>query len=212
VLKQCGKCGFVYLENPPEYEELETDFAWERIGKERQERVYRQSPVRTGASRTARMLRDRLVSRADPLVRRVGRWFPPGPVVDIGCGKGDKLASLPERFELVGIEISQEQARVARERLAARGVVITLGAAGMVAAGEDGDPVLIPAAPEARVTDPTGAGDTVAAAVTAGLLGGGSILESALLGELAARLVIRQLGVAVAGTADILAEAGAGDG
>ena len=124
VLKQCGECAFVYLENPPEYEELETDFAWERVGKERQERVYRQSPVRTGASRTARMLRDRLVSRADPLVRRVERWFPAGPVVDIGCGKGDKLASLPERFELVGIEISQEQARVARERLAARGGVV----------------------------------------------------------------------------------------
>ena len=99
-----------------------------------------------------------------------------------------------------------------RERLEAQGVVITLGAAGMVAAAADADPVLIPATPQARVTDPTGAGDTVAAAVTTGLLGGASILESALLGELAARLVIRQLGVAVAGTEDILAEAGAGDG
>ena len=124
LLKQCGECGFVYLENPPVYEELETDFAWERIGKEREDRVYRQSPVRTGASRTARMLRDRFVSRADPLVRRVERWFPAGPVVDIGCGKGDKLAALPDRFELVGIEISQEQARVARERLAVRGGVV----------------------------------------------------------------------------------------
>ena len=120
VLKQCGACAFVYLENPPEYEELEADFAWERIGKERRERVYRQHPVKSRASRTARMLRARLVVRADPLVVRAGRWFPAGPVVDIGCGKGDKLASMPARFDLVGIEISRNQARMARERLAAR--------------------------------------------------------------------------------------------
>ena len=124
VLKQCRECGFVYLENPPAYEELETDLAWEKIGSERNERVYQKSPVKSWASRTARTLRARLVVRADPLVRRVEQWVPAGPVVDIGCGKGDKLTSLPERFELVGIEISQEQARIARERLAPRGGVV----------------------------------------------------------------------------------------
>ncbi len=115
-------------------------------------------------------------------------------------------------YALSSPELACRGAAELRERLEARGVVITLGAAGMVAAAADADPVLIPAAPQARVTDPTGAGDTVAAAVTTGLLGGGSILESALLGELAARLVIRRLGVAVAGTEDILAEAGSRDG
>ena len=125
VLKQCAACAFVYLENPPAYEELETDLAWERVGKkERQERVYQRSPARSMASRAVRMLRSRLSAPANPLTRRVERWFPAGPVVDIGCGRGDKLASLPERFELVGIEISQERAREARERLAARGGVV----------------------------------------------------------------------------------------
>ena len=124
LLKQCEECAFVYLENPPAYEDLKTDLAWERVGKEREERVYQQSRVRSGASRTMRSLRTRLVARADPLVGRVERWFPVGPVVDIGCGKGDKLASLPERFDVVGIEISQERARMARERLVARGGVV----------------------------------------------------------------------------------------
>ena len=125
VLKQCRECAFVYLENPPAYEELETDLAWERVGKqERQERVYVRNPVRSAASRTVRMLRARLAFRNDPLMRRVERWFPAGPVVDIGCGKGDKLALLPERFEPVGIEISQERARTAREALASRGGVV----------------------------------------------------------------------------------------
>ena len=124
VLKQCAECAFVYLENPPSYEDLETELAWEKVGKERNERVYLQSRVRSGASRAARMLRARLVSRANPLTRRVQRWFPAGPVVDIGCGRGDKLVSLPERFRLVGIEISQERAREARQRLSARGGVV----------------------------------------------------------------------------------------
>ncbi|MDE0054798.1 MAG: class I SAM-dependent methyltransferase [Gammaproteobacteria bacterium] len=125
LLKQCAACGFVYLENPPAYEELEIDLAWERVGrKERQERVYRRSPLRSMASRTVRMLRSHLAVRANPLLRRVERWFPAGPVVDIGCGRGAKLASLPERFELVGIEISRDLAREARERLAARGGVV----------------------------------------------------------------------------------------
>ncbi len=125
LLKQCGTCAFVYLENPPAYEALETDLAWERVGKkERLERVYRRRPVRSMASRTVRVLRSRLAVRANPLLRRVERWFPAGPVVDIGCGRGDKLASLPERFQLMGIEISQERAREARQRLSARGGVV----------------------------------------------------------------------------------------
>ena len=115
-------------------------------------------------------------------------------------------------YALTSPELARRGAAELREQLAARGVVITLGAAGMVVAAEDAAPVLIPAAPQARVVDPTGAGDTVAAAVTAGLLGGGSILESALLGELAARFVIRRLGVAVASMEDILTESGAANG
>ena len=109
---------------------------------------------------------------------------------------------------LASPELARSGAAELREQLEAQGVVITLGAAGMAVAAENAVPVIIPAAPQAHV-DPTGAGDTVAAAVTAGLLGGGSVLEAALLGDLAARIAIRQLGVAVASAQHILAEAGA---
>ena len=110
---------------------------------------------------------------------------------------------------LASPELARSGAAELREHLEAQGVVITLGAAGMAVAAENAVPVIIPAAPQAHFADPTGAGDTVAAAVTAGLLGGGSILEAALLGDLAARIVIRQLGAAVASAEDILAEADA---
>ena len=94
-----------------------------------------------------------------------------------------------------------------RKQLCADGVVITLGAAGMVVASTEAEPLIIPAGPQTIVVDPTGAGDTVAASVTVGLLAGGTFIESAQLAELAARLVVRQLGVAVPEIPDILAEA-----
>ncbi len=96
-----------------------------------------------------------------------------------------------------------------RERLRANGVLITLGAAGMVVAGNGDEPVMIAAAPQNHVADATGAGDTVAAAVTAGLLGGATFVEAALLAELSARIVVRRLGVAVPSIEEILAEADA---
>ena len=76
-------------------------------------------------------------------------------------------------------------------------------------AGDGGEPVMIPALTQTKVADATGAGDTVAAAVTTGLLGEASFVEAALLAELAARLVVRQLGVAVPSIEEILAEAAA---
>lgn len=33
ILKNCNSCKFLYLVNPPEYEELLEDFAWEKSGK-----------------------------------------------------------------------------------------------------------------------------------------------------------------------------------
>lgn len=95
-----------------------------------------------------------------------------------------------------------------RKRLSAEGVVITLGAAGMVVTSGDETALMIPARPQTTVADATGAGDTVAAAVTVGLLGGASFVEAALLSELAARVVVRRLGVAVPSIDEMLAEAG----
>ncbi len=94
-----------------------------------------------------------------------------------------------------------------RERLAARTVLLTLGDQGMVMATEGAEPAWIPVAKTTLVADPTGAGDTVAAAMTAGLLGAATDWEAAQLADLAARVVVRRLGAAVASVDDIVAEA-----
>jgi bifunctional ADP-heptose synthase (sugar kinase/adenylyltransferase) len=94
-----------------------------------------------------------------------------------------------------------------RERLEVGAVLVTLGEAGMMLGSAEAAPVWIPAAEHVLAADPTGAGDTVAAAMTTAMLGGGTLLESALLADLAARIVVRRLGAAVASAEQLAAEA-----
>lgn len=121
ILKGCSSCGFVYLENPPGYEALVTDFAWERNHGDRGERMRRHYPLSYHLSRYWTPIRRWLIRKPDKVASRVKAAFPPGPVVDIGCGTGDQLARLPDAYEPLGVEISAELARRAEERLADRG-------------------------------------------------------------------------------------------
>ena len=42
---QCSTCGFVYLRNPPTYEQLVSEFAWEKARAIEKQRRKRQSPL-----------------------------------------------------------------------------------------------------------------------------------------------------------------------
>ncbi len=94
-----------------------------------------------------------------------------------------------------------------RRRVGVDAVLITLGEAGMALDAADGARIVVPADRSIRVADPTGAGDTVAAAMTAALLGGASPAEAAALAGLAARIVVRQLGAAVVTSGELVREA-----
>ena len=124
VLKQCACCYFVYLENPPTYECLAAEHPWEMNHGERKERIRAEYPIAFATSKAWRVLRRRLFPKSDKLMRRVSRWFPPGPVADIGCGDGGHLLRLPDRFEPIGVELSETLARRSRARLAHRQVTI----------------------------------------------------------------------------------------
>ena len=118
----------------------------------------------------------------------------------------------PEAEAELGREItSSADALVAADELrrsvGVEAVLVTLGAAGMALDAGTGGRVFIPAAVAGRVADPTGAGDTVAATMTAAILGGASPCEAAVLASLAARVVVRQLGVAVVSADEIVREA-----
>lgn len=102
----------------------------------------------------------------------------------------DALNAAGELRQLVGVEA----------------VLVTLGAAGMALDAGPCERKFIPAAFAGRVADPSGAGDTVAAAMTAAMLGGATPTEAAALASLGARVVVRQLGVAVVSAKEIIRE------
>jgi len=81
----------------------------------------------------------------------------------------------------------------ALRRHSGRGVVVTQGEQGALVFDQDGaQPV--PGIPVAGPIDVVGAGDSVMAALVAGLCAGASLAEAARLGNLAASITIQQLG------------------
>lgn len=95
----CADCDFVYLSNPPEYEALVEDFAFEKTFAARK----RTRPGSTRFSNLARRIRG-LTARAR---HRPDKWlkvFGPGKVLDIGCGTGHRIKPPMTPY---GIELSR---------------------------------------------------------------------------------------------------------
>jgi len=119
--------------------------------------------------------------------------------------------NLPEAEHAVGYGIRDQATlqQAGRDLLAltdAQAILITRGEAGM-ALWERGAAAaaLIPAFNKTDVFDVTGAGDTVVAALTLALIAGASCWEAAVLGNLAASLVVRQFGTSTTTPAAIQA-------
>jgi rfaE bifunctional protein kinase chain/domain len=109
---------------------------------------------------------------------------------------------------------SRAGGRRLRAELNVGALVITLGADGMLifAGPPDAPPQHIPAVRATQVFDVTGAGDTVIAVLTLGLIAGLELARAAELASAAASVVVRRLGVAVAQPAEIVAALGAATG
>lgn len=116
----------LYLENPPDYESLHDELAWEKTACMESQRRRRRNPVLYQAGRVLKAVPQRLLRR-DKLVSWALRFFVPGPVLDVGCSGGHTLERLPPEFIPFGIEISSELARVAQQRFAPRGGRVVQG-------------------------------------------------------------------------------------
>jgi SAM-dependent methyltransferase len=119
-LKQCAGCGLVYLENAPAYQKLETEFAWEETWAEEARKRRQREPVLYYGSRALQGIPKRLFRR-DKLMSWIRRYIAPGRILDVGCAGGHTLLKLPDGYVPFGVEVSKEQAAVARARFAARG-------------------------------------------------------------------------------------------
>jgi D-glycero-beta-D-manno-heptose-7-phosphate kinase len=113
-----------------------------------------------------------------------------------------------EASQMSGIEIGDEESliragRSLLQQLACESVLITRGKDGMSLFHHDGQIVHIPTVAQ-RVFDVTGAGDTVIAAVTLGIVAGLSAQDAALLANLAAGIVVGEVGTAAVSSAQLL--------
>lgn len=117
--------------------------------------------------------------------------------------------NLPEAEAAVGYPIRTplDLERAGRELLARTGaeqILITRGEEGMALfeAHEEGG-FVVPAFNRTQVFDVTGAGDTVVAALTLALVSGGTPRQAAILGNLAASIVVRRFGTATTSPAEL---------
>ncbi len=98
---KCGQCDFVYLANPPEYEELSSDFAWEKTRTAEAQRRKADYPLRSAIDRATRARTS--LFRSD-FQSKLLKFFRPGRVLDVGCGSGRKVSA---PFVPFGVEISE---------------------------------------------------------------------------------------------------------
>ncbi|WP_299303767.1 class I SAM-dependent methyltransferase [uncultured Litoreibacter sp.] len=114
VVAECDGCAFVYLRNPPSYEALEEDFAWEKTYVEKKEASKGStwfSPLGRKIKAATKMQgRDRNAKYID--------WFQGGSVIDVGCGWGNRI---PEPLTPYGIELSNMMHETADAHMKARG-------------------------------------------------------------------------------------------
>ena len=128
---QCKACNFVYLQNPPVYEELKENLSWEKLFNGDFKRRHPKGKKRL----SSRFAREFLRYVVEPIIPRMNvpklldRFASPGDVLDVGCGNGRTLRGLDSRFTPWGIEIAVEAAKEARQYFSERGGDVELATA-----------------------------------------------------------------------------------
>lgn len=121
--------------------------------------------------------------------------------------------NLPDTQKFVGQKIGlfikdektlEQAGKTLLESTKAKSVLITCGSEGMVVFTQDGKISKIPVFNKAEVFDVTGAGDTVTAVFTMALASGAEPKYAAIIGNIAASIVIKQFGCATTTVEEIL--------
>lgn len=117
--------------------------------------------------------------------------------------------NLPDTQKFAGYELnSKDKIIEAGRRIAectnAKSVLITCGSDGMISVNSNGQADIIPVFNRSMVFDVTGAGDTVTALYAMGLAIDAEPLYAAIIGNIAASIVIKQFGCATTTVDEIL--------
>ena len=129
---ECSETGMVYLENPPAYEQLVDEFAWQKTYEEERKRRTQAEPVLARVSGVFKWMRmnlkkPRLIRTAAKHIRELRATQPDEAVfhlVDVGCGGGEKTSEIPKfliahgekSVSPIGVEVSPVLAAAAQAR------------------------------------------------------------------------------------------------
>jgi rfaE bifunctional protein kinase chain/domain len=114
-----------------------------------------------------------------------------------------------EAGQAVDLEIKNEKdlkkvGKILLTKLNSKGILITRGRLGMALFEKNGDVSIIPVNGTDEAVDATGAGDTVAGILVLSLSSGASLLESSLLANYTAGIVVMKRGTATASKEEVL--------
>lgn len=156
-------------------------------------------------------LTDKIIKRAIELANIYNKVIVVDAQKDLGKYKDitSMTPNLPDTQKSVGFEINDEEdLRAAGDKLLyktfAKAILITCGADGMFVTEPDKKYTKIPVFNKSEVFDVTGAGDTVTAVYTLALATGADPVYAALIGNVAASLVVRQYGCATTTVEELL--------
>lgn len=128
-LVQCCDTGLVYLAEPPTYEELQNNFAWEKTSADERKRRAVAEPVFYKLSSISKRIRKRALPKRMKIARLVFKELKgvfaqrAASVLDVGCSSGGLMVNIIKycaarngRIKAMGIEISHHLASISRER------------------------------------------------------------------------------------------------
>ncbi|MCM1339867.1 MAG: bifunctional ADP-heptose synthase [Muribaculaceae bacterium] len=148
-------------------------------------------------------LTPKIIEYTISLANKLGKVVVVDAQRDLGSYKNvtSMTPNLPDTEKSVGFEIeTEEDLKRAGDKLLsesnAKSVLITCGADGMFVVKPNNDYTKIPVFNKSEVFDVTGAGDTVTAVYSLALAAGVDPVDSAIIGNLAASIVVRQFGCA----------------
>lgn len=156
-------------------------------------------------------LTDKIIKYTTELANKLGKVVVVDAQRDLGSYKNvtSMTPNLPDTEKSVGFEIqSEEDLKHAGDLLlnqtGAKSILITCGADGMFVTEPDNKYQKIPVFNKSEVFDVTGAGDTVTAVYSLALAAGVDPVYSAIIGNVAASIVVRQFGCATTTVDDLL--------
>lgn len=156
-------------------------------------------------------LTDKIIKFTTDYANKLGKVVVVDAQRDLGDYKNvsSMTPNLPDTEKSVGFKIESEEdlkraASMLLKETNAKSVLITCGADGMFVAKPNEDYTKIPVFNKSEVFDVTGAGDTVTAVYSLALAAGIDPVYSAIIGNVAASLVVRQFGCATTTVDELL--------